>query len=127
FQRRAAPPLEERISARAGSGPAPLSYAQRRLWFIDQLEPGSPHYNMPVALGVEGPLRFEALRLTLGEIVRRHEALRTVFAVSEGGEGSPVQVVRPAAPFELPVVDLSGLPESRRETVASALDRKSVV
>src|SRR6185369_7625523 len=62
-----------------------------------------------------------ALRLTLGEIVRRHEALRTVFAVSEGGEGSPVQVVRPAAPFELPVVDLSGLPESRRETVASAL------
>ncbi|HEY2740443.1 MAG TPA: condensation domain-containing protein, partial [Thermoanaerobaculia bacterium] len=121
FQRRAARPTERRIAARAGSGPAPLSYAQQRLWFIDQLEPGSPLYNMPVALRVEGPLRFEALRLTLGEIVRRHEALRTVFAMSEGGEGSPVQVVQPAAPFELPVVDLSGLPESRRETAATAL------
>src|SRR6185369_9795019 len=54
----------------------------------------------------------------LGEIVRRHETLRTVFA---SPEDSPVQVVQPAAPFELPVVDLAGLPESRRGTAASAL------
>ncbi len=116
----AAPPLV-RIAPDMRQGPQPLSFAQQRLWFIDRLEPGSALYNLPVALRVEGPLRFEVLRLTLGEIVRRHEALRTVFAVSEGGEGSPVQVVQPAAPFALPVVDLSGLPESRRETAASAL------
>ncbi|HEY2737869.1 MAG TPA: condensation domain-containing protein, partial [Thermoanaerobaculia bacterium] len=99
-------------------GDLPLSFAQQRLWFIAQLEPGSPLYNMPAALRVEGPLRVEVLRLTLGEIVRRHEALRTVFGIREG---APVQVVQPAAPFELPVVDLSGLPESRHETAASAL------
>src|SRR6185369_13271191 len=83
-----------------------------------QLEPGSPLYNMPGALRVEGPLDSAVLALCLGEIVRRHEALRTVFSAPED---SPVQVVQPAAPFELPVVDLSGLPESRRETAASAL------
>src|SRR5262249_45471971 len=74
---------------------------------IDQLEPGSALYNMPVALRVEGPLDPGALARTLGEIVRRHEALRTVFAVQDG---TPVQVVQPAAPFALPVVDLAGLP-----------------
>ncbi|HEY2739428.1 MAG TPA: amino acid adenylation domain-containing protein, partial [Thermoanaerobaculia bacterium] len=109
-----APPL----AAAPRQGPQPLSFAQQRLWFIDRLEPGSPLYNVPVALRVEGPLRVEMLRCILSEIVRRHEALRTVFTAPEG---SPVQVIRPAAPFELPVVDLSGLPESRRETATSAL------
>jgi acyl carrier protein len=116
----AAPPLV-RIAPALRQGPQPLSFAQQRLWFIDRLEPGSALYNMPVALRVEGPLDPGVLARTLGEIVRRHEALRTVFAVSEGWEGSPVQVVQPAAPFALPVVDLSGLPESRREAAASAL------
>src|SRR6185369_10754826 len=87
--------------------PLPLSFAQQRLWFIDQLEPGSPLYNIPVALRIEGPLRGALLARCLGEIVRRHEALRTVFAVADG---APVQVIRPAVPFLLPVVDLSGLP-----------------
>jgi pristinamycin I synthase-3/4 len=99
-------------------GLLPLSFAQQRLWFIDQLEPGSPLYNVPVALRIEGPLRSAALALCLGEIVRRHEVLRTVFAAPEG---SPVPVIQPAAPFELPVVDLSGLPEGAREAVASSL------
>src|SRR5215217_4949953 len=71
------------------------------------LEPGGALYNIPVALRVEGPLDPGVLARTLGEIVRRHEALRTVFAAPEG---SPVQVVQPAAPFALPVVDLAGLP-----------------
>ncbi|HYG64177.1 MAG TPA: amino acid adenylation domain-containing protein, partial [Thermoanaerobaculia bacterium] len=107
---RIAPELRER--------PLPLSFAQQRLWFIDQLEPGSPLYNMPVALRAEGPLDCGVLALTLGEIVRRHEGLRTVFAVLEG---SPVQAIQAAAPFILPVVDLSGLTESRREAVALSL------
>jgi amino acid adenylation domain-containing protein len=99
-------------------GPLPLSFAQQRLWFIDQLEPGSPLYNVPVALGVEGPLDAAVLARCLGEIERRHEALRTVFAVRDG---APVQVIRPAAPFRLGVVDLSGLPSSRQEAQARAL------
>ncbi len=103
------------------SGPLPLSFAQQRLWFIDQLEPGSPLYNIPVALRVEGPLRAGVLTLCLGEAVRRHEALRTVFAVRED---TPVQVVQPAEPFQLAVVDLSGLPPDRRETLATALARE---
>jgi amino acid adenylation domain-containing protein len=110
---------EERIPRRSRElDPPPLSYAQQRLWFIDQLEPDSPLYNMPVALRAEGPLRPEVLALTLGEITRRHEALRTVFAAPHG---SPVQVIQPAAPFVLPLVDLSGLPASRREAEAHLL------
>jgi amino acid adenylation domain-containing protein/non-ribosomal peptide synthase protein (TIGR01720 family) len=102
-------------------GALPLSFAQQRLWFIDQLEAGSAQYNMPVALRVEGPLDAGVLALTLGEIVRRHEALRTVFAEAAG---SPFQVIRPAGPFSLAVVDLSGLPESAREPLALALARE---
>ncbi|HEY2736956.1 MAG TPA: condensation domain-containing protein, partial [Thermoanaerobaculia bacterium] len=102
-------------------GPLPLSFAQQRLWFLDQLEPGSPVYNMPVALRIAGPLDGDMLALALGEVVRRHEVLRTVFPVFEGLEGTPVQVVRPAAPFALPVADLSGLPPSRRAAHALRL------
>jgi amino acid adenylation domain-containing protein len=102
----------------AREGSLPLSFAQQRLWFIDQLEPGSSLYNMPVALRVEGPLHAGVLAASLGEIVRRHEALRTVFALRGGAPG---QVIRQPAPFRLPAVDLSGLPESRRETQALAL------
>ncbi|HVR95359.1 MAG TPA: condensation domain-containing protein, partial [Thermoanaerobaculia bacterium] len=109
-----APPLLP--ASRDGS--LPLSFAQQRLWFIDQLEPGSPLYNMPVALRVQGALDGSVLALTLGEIVRRHEALRTAFAVRDD---APVQVIQPPQPFGLPVVDLSGLPESRREAQALAL------
>jgi amino acid adenylation domain-containing protein len=99
-------------------GPLPLSFAQQRLWLIDQLEPGSPLYNIPAALRVEGPLDGPVLALCLGETVRRHEALRTVFAAPDG---SPVQVVQPAQPFSLPVVDLTGLPERAREALALTL------
>ncbi|HEX5715478.1 MAG TPA: condensation domain-containing protein, partial [Thermoanaerobaculia bacterium] len=96
----------------------PLSFAQQRLWFIDRLEPASSLYNIPVALRVEGPLDSAVLALCLGEIERRHEPLRTVFALADG---APVQVIQPAAPFVLPVVDLSGLPERAREELALAL------
>ena len=99
-------------------GPLPLSFAQQRLWLIDQLEPASPLYNVPVTLRVEGALDSAALAGALGEIVRRHEALRTLFAVAGS---SPAQVILPAEPFRLPVVDLSGLPADRREPLALAL------
>ncbi len=117
---RPTPPLVT-IARTSREGSLPLSFAQQRLWFIDQLEPGSPLYSIPVALRVEGPLAAAVLARCLGEIVRRHEALRTVFATFEG---SPVQVIQPPALFRLPVVDLSGLPERRHEATALALARE---
>ncbi|HSF40227.1 MAG TPA: amino acid adenylation domain-containing protein, partial [Thermoanaerobaculia bacterium] len=95
-------------------GSLPLSFAQQRLWFIDLLEPGSPLYNISVALRAAGSLDTAVLALCFGEIVRRHEVLRTVFSAPEG---SPAQVIQPAEPFRLPMVDLSELPESTREAL----------
>ena len=101
--------------------PLPVSFAQQRLWFIHQLEPESPAYNMPFPLRLGGALDVRALRRALAEIVRRHEALRTVFG--EAG-GEPVQVVRPAGPVPLPVVDLRALPAEAREHRLHALARE---
>jgi amino acid adenylation domain-containing protein len=102
----------QEIRPRAADGPAPLSFAQRRLWFMDRLEPGSPAYNIPHALRLRGRLDPRAMRRALGEVARRQESLRTVFRDTEG---DPVQVVLPPAPVPLPLVDLSGLPAAARE------------
>jgi acyl carrier protein len=99
-----------RVSPREGA--LPLSFAQERLWFIDRLEPGSAAYNIPMAWRLGGALDEPALERALGEIVRRHEALRTTFAEVDG---SPVQVIAPFGGFALPVEDLSGFPEADRE------------
>ncbi|HWS86533.1 MAG TPA: condensation domain-containing protein, partial [Pyrinomonadaceae bacterium] len=99
-------------------GALPLSFAQQRLWFIDQLQPGSPVYNMPVAVRLTGRLDVGAMGKTLTEIVRRHESLRTTFAAVDG---EPVQVINPARPIELPLIDLSGLSHERREAEANRL------
>ncbi|HEX8272300.1 MAG TPA: amino acid adenylation domain-containing protein, partial [Longimicrobiaceae bacterium] len=82
------------------TGRLPLSFAQERLWFLEQLSPGGHVYTIPGALRLEGPLDAGALEATLGEIVRRHEALRTRFP-SDGGR--PWQEVLPPEPFRLPV------------------------
>jgi amino acid adenylation domain-containing protein len=117
-QRAGASPLSPPLVPVRREGPLPLSFAQQRLWFIDQLEPGSFLYKIPAALRVEGPLHVGVLALCLGEIVRRHEVLRTVFASLDG---SPVQVIQPTEPFRLTVVDLSGLPERKREALVLTL------
>jgi amino acid adenylation domain-containing protein len=91
---------------RARTEPAPLSFAQRRLWFLHQLDPGRSDYHIHGALRLSGFLEVPALEGSLREIVRRHEALRTTFH-AEAGE--PVQVVQPPPAFVLPVTDLSGL------------------
>src|SRR5829696_4705940 len=80
----------ERILRRTESKPAELSFAQQRLWFLDQLEPESPLYNIQVAVNLSGPLNVPVLQQSMGEILRRHEVLRTTFAVIDG---RPVQVV----------------------------------
>ncbi len=89
----------------------PLSYAQQRLWFLDQLYPGSPLYNIPAAIQLNGPLHIRALQHSLNEIVRRHEVLRTTFTVIEG---QPVQAVIPQLTLALPVIDLGLHPMSER-------------
>jgi amino acid adenylation domain-containing protein len=96
----------------------PLSFAQQRLWFLDQYEPNSFIYNIPSALRFKGALDVPALERTLNEIVRRHEVLRTTFSVVDG---KPVQVIAPALTMSLPVRDLTDLPESERENEAQRL------
>ncbi|HVS00904.1 MAG TPA: amino acid adenylation domain-containing protein, partial [Thermoanaerobaculia bacterium] len=91
------------IPRRTGEGPAPLSFSQQRLWFLDRLTPGSPAYNLFAAVRLSGALRVEALRLALDEVVRRHEVLRVRF---EEAGGQPVQIAAPSLEVELPVVDL---------------------
>jgi surfactin family lipopeptide synthetase A len=107
-------PSAQAIPRRGVDGPCLLSFAQQRLWFIDQLEPGSSAYNMPAAVRLLGCLDQSALRRTLSEIIRRHEALRTTFRMA--GEG-PVQIIGPAGAAHLPLVDLSGLSEQAREVL----------
>jgi amino acid adenylation domain-containing protein len=102
-----APPLV-RVSR---EGPLPLSFAQQRLWFLQQLEPESTAYNIHGAVRLSGALEVAALEQSFAEVVRRHETLRTVFR-EVGGE--PRQVVRPAGSFALETVDLSALPEAER-------------
>ncbi len=96
----------------------PLSFSQQRLWFLDQYEPNSSVYNVPSAQRLRGPLDIGALEHSLGEIVGRHEALRTTFSVVEG---EPVQVIAPAASISLPVSDLSHFANSEREEEARRL------
>ncbi len=93
----------------------PLSFAQQRLWFLDQLEPGSPFYNIPVALRIRGELNIDALQKTLSEIVRRHEVLRTTF---KNVEGKPVLEVHSPGPVEIPLDDLRHLSPDQREAEA---------
>src|ERR671921_2483898 len=88
------------------------SFAQQRLWLLQQLEPEDTSYNIHRAIRVEGILDVEALRKALGAIVARQEGLRTTFAV---GDGSPLQVISPALEVPLPVEDLSSLPGAERE------------
>ncbi|HYG64366.1 MAG TPA: amino acid adenylation domain-containing protein, partial [Thermoanaerobaculia bacterium] len=99
-------------------GDLPLSFAQERLWFVDQLQPGNAVYNLPMSVPLEEGLDPRALEGALGEVVRRHEALRTSFPAAGG---HPVQRIAPAVGWLLPRVDLGGLPEERRLSEASRL------
>ncbi|MEU0811645.1 amino acid adenylation domain-containing protein [Streptomyces sp. NPDC005970] len=103
---------------RAAGQRLPQSFAQRRLWFIDQLEPGSPAYNIASPLRLRGALDREALRRSLEALVERHEVLRTVFGADDG---EPWQEIRPAPSWELPLTDLSGAESRERAREAERL------
>src|SRR5262249_35012750 len=93
----------------------PVSLAQQRLWFLEQLEPNTAVYNLAYAFRLRGPLNLQAARLSLQSILDRHEALRSVFAwVGD----DPVQVIQRSCLVEVPLVDLSSLPAGERNAEA---------
>ena len=98
--------------------PFPVSFAQERLWFLDQLEPGSAAYNVPVGVRLNVALDVDALGWAVGALVERHEVLRTRFGVVNG---RPVQVVVPAVGIDVPVTDLSGVDAAGCEAEAARL------
>jgi len=99
-------------------GNVPLSHAQERLWFLDQMEPDRAVYNIPRVVSLKGRLDVPSLEKSLREIVRRHEVLRTMIVA---GNGRPEQIVAAAAEFKLRASDLRGLPEINRESLAHRL------
>ncbi len=103
----AAPPLERTPR----TGRLPLSFAQERLWFLEQLEPGTAFYNIPSVTRFRGPLRVDVLRRGFAEIMRRHESLRTTFGEEHG---QAFQVIVSEVPSEMPVIDLAALPGTAR-------------
>ncbi|MES1245205.1 MAG: condensation domain-containing protein [Acidobacteriota bacterium] len=109
---------DESIRPRPDPGPAPLSLAQQRLWFLEQLEPGTPRFSLLTAVRLRGDLDPARLQRAVSEVVRRHEALRTRF---EMRDGEPVQVVDPPWDVPLPLIDLSGLAADVREALLHRL------
>jgi amino acid adenylation domain-containing protein len=111
----AAPTIGRRIG---GSDAPALSFAQQRLWLLDQIEPDNTSYNLSSAFRLKGALKVAALGQSVNAIVRRHEVLRTVFS-TVGGE--PVQVISPPRPVPLPVADLRALSHVEREAEVKRL------
>ena len=101
------------IQARTQSEQLPLSSAQKRLWFLKQIEGSSAAYNMPVAIHITGNLDVNALQQALSEIVRRHEVLRTSFPTVNG---TPIQVIHPEVTIKINLVDLQQLEATERES-----------
>jgi hypothetical protein len=118
--KKAKAPKQQQPSLQAAprSGNLPLSFAQERLWFLDQLEPNSAVYNLPMGLRLGGALNVPKLQRCLNEVLRRHEPLRTSFRAVEG---QPVQVIQPVASLEMQLVDLRGQPKPEREAKAKRL------
>ena len=102
----------EVIPRRSQISPAPLSFAQQRLWFLAQLEPNSPFYNIPAAVRLQGQLNLGALQQSFNEIISRHEALRSNFQTIEG---QAISVISEMMPLILPIFDISELPLNQQE------------
>jgi len=100
------------IPRRSALGPCPLSFAQQRLWFLNQLEPESPAYNQPKAIQLKGALDVETLKKVLDAVVERHAVFRTSF---HSRDGQPVQVIADTVSIEFPMIDLSEIPRDQRE------------
>lgn len=117
-EERPAPALE-----RSDRNEGPLTYGQRRLWFLARLEPESPMHNESIALRILGRFRPAALAAAFSALAERHEALRTSFA---GSGDEPRQIVHPSRPVALPEVDLRALPETLRTIELDRISREQV-
>jgi amino acid adenylation domain-containing protein len=106
------------IPQRHKTDSAPLSFAQQRLWFLDQLQPLNPAYNIASAYRLKGLLHIVTLERAITEIIRRHEALRTTYALVDGHQ---VQIINPAKPLSISIIDLSCFPVINREAKARDL------
>ncbi|MEW6737800.1 MAG: amino acid adenylation domain-containing protein, partial [Acidobacteriota bacterium] len=101
----------------------PLSFAQQRLWFLDQLVPGNPFYNIAGAVNIKGKLDILALEWSINEIIRRHEILRTNFTTVEG---QAIQVIAAQRYLPLPIIDLKQLSFTQRAVeIGSLIDQES--
>jgi amino acid adenylation domain-containing protein len=98
--------------------PLPASFAQQRLWFLDQLEPNNKAFNIPAAYRLVGSVNVTALEQAINEVVRRHEVLRTTFTAVDG---EPLQIIAPSLHVPLPVASLEMLPVAEREAEALRL------
>ena len=116
-------PAPPRVTPRPRGDELPLSFAQQRLWFLDQLEPGNPTYNIPAAFRLTGTLDAGVLQRSLQKIVARHEALRTTFPAVDG---RPLQVVTDPETFPLTLHDFSGFPEPERSEIVARTIREEV-
>src|SRR2546423_1648394 len=116
-------PQTQTIPRRSTSQRLPLSFAQQRLWFLDQLEPGSAAFNLATVMRMQGELDVAALRSSLHEVMRRHESLRTTFLTVDG---QPEQVIQSDISLPLPVVDLSVLPVDKQERETQRLLQQEV-
>jgi hypothetical protein len=118
LQRRPASAPDGAIPRRKDPGPCLLSFSQQRLWFLEQLTPGTSTYNAPFAVHLDGPLNLPALGLAVDAIFARHEVLRTCY---DGNDGIPLQCPIPASAGMLRWVDLRDIPEERRAARARQL------
>jgi amino acid adenylation domain-containing protein len=120
--KKSAPVLNtESIKRMPRTGNPPLSFAQKRLWFLNQLEPENTAYNMPAALRLTGKLNLDALEESLAEITRRHEVMRTSFVIEDD---EPTQKILSPQPVRIPLIDLSCLSTYEREAEAMRLARR---
>ncbi|MCM3623871.1 amino acid adenylation domain-containing protein [Brevibacillus borstelensis] len=111
----------ERIPVRPQENAIPLSFAQQRLWFLDQYEPESPVYNLCYAIRLTGNLWIPILERCFQEILDRHEVLRTTYSVVDG---EPIQVINPPVPVKIPVKSLGALSEQEKEAEVQRLARE---
>ncbi len=110
------------IPRRTGGGPAPLSFSQQRMWFLDQWEPGSPTNNGARAVRLQGDLDIDALRRGLAAVIERHEILRTTYVVEER---EPLQVPLDDWSLDMPIVDLTTIDADSREHELARLLREA--
>ena len=110
--------VQRSVAGQDGLFRLPQSFAQQRLWFLDQMRPGNPFYNLSTALRLKGRLNAAALEKAINEVVRRHEIMRTSFTMIDG---QVMQVIADRFEIQLPIRDLSTLSESARQAEVERL------